>query len=1119
MKVTTKKILAFLCAGLMLIQSAGTVVFADDAVSDEGFGHAEVWFANTAANKNIKELNLFENSGVPKYEMIDGKTWLVLGNNNKQSVLTVGINLNDEQFEPWKMHTLRVAVTYLDKGRGHIPLQAFLGDDVWYVDPVKIQMTDTGEVKTHTWVVTVMSTNRYLYGDVAIGGYTTQFGYSKENVYVSDVTIDLLCPEEPLKADVDSSEAGNVLDYDKERKFAVSVENITPVKVEGSITYEIRGEFDNVIETGELGNVNLESGEKKDFEIIPSVNKFGVYTLALKYDTKLLWSGKEENKVYEQPVEFSIIDGFEPEQKKNEWLKAMLEVINERYKYEEKWEGVKNSLVKSGLGGIRDETLWHDVELKAGEFTRDRRDWLWEELYKMGFENMFLALGTNRVRVAAENPIARTPEEVEALGDYIEFCIKNYGQYIEYIEIWNEPNMHSTAEEYLRILKEGYERTKKLDPRIKVSGIVTSMVPFAYIEESFKLGALDYMDAVCVHPYDWMNPVFRDQVYIDDMKQLRELCARYGKPDIEIVLSEVGVHLGVQDDGTPLSSVHRQAADGVQMFAVTDAYNLVDELYWYDFVNKGTNYASNEHNWGMIKNGSAETPFAAKPVYVATVAFNQLLADAEFKDSIEDGTTRILKFKRNQDGKDVIMLWTEEGNNNLRLNLGTSEIDVLDMYGNSLGKLHDASGCYDFMSGFDPIYIIGNFSKFEKTTPDIMVENGRMSLTTSDSGIIKIRDAKKRSLRVEVDASANVEVAEVKNITNGYGEIRIVTNEKSVFEQPIDIKLFDGEELVYITRAFTEHRLSPVEVTITPGVYSDELSDMGKVTVNIKNMNFSDTISGTVLSDFSAVDGGVQSRQIVEILPGETRSYEFYIPRSSLTRTLEPDFQINLDNGYSTTIKGGSMASYIAVYNQNGKSDVKTGLFGAVTKSAATYFPDWRGKTDASFVGSATWDEEKLYMHLYGFDDIQYQPEEGSLMWRADSFQIGIENLTANGKEAKGGAFTELTIGLTPKGPELYRQSPQSGSGLSVGTIENSQVEIVCENGTISYKFAVPWTELFGESAKVEEGQKLGFAVLYNDSDGVKISPSDFRRGSLMFNGGISPNKKAELFGDMVLSK
>ena len=33
MKVTTKKILAFLCAGLMLIQSAGTVVFADDAVS------------------------------------------------------------------------------------------------------------------------------------------------------------------------------------------------------------------------------------------------------------------------------------------------------------------------------------------------------------------------------------------------------------------------------------------------------------------------------------------------------------------------------------------------------------------------------------------------------------------------------------------------------------------------------------------------------------------------------------------------------------------------------------------------------------------------------------------------------------------------------------------------------------------------------------------------------------------------------------------------------------------------------------------------------------------------------------------------------------------------------
>ena len=1121
MKMTAKRLFAFFLATTMIYMTSGVVGYAESAELPPDYGHAEVHLADPGSNKNVHEVKLFGSGGTPKYEVIGGRTWLVLDTGQGEGVNTIGIDLNDRQFTPRKMHTLQVSVTYLDKGRGFFPLQAFLDSEEWYTDPVKAQMTDSGQVKTHTWVVTVMSTNRYNWGDVGIGGYTKDFGYTPANVYISDITVDLLCPQKPLYSKVETGASGNILEYDEQKKFSITVENTISVDVNGKIGYEIRNEFDNVLKAGELGEVNLAPAEAQTFEVEYEGNKFGVYTLNLLYDTHLDWLGKAENKVYEQPVDFSIINGFEPGQKKNKKLKAMLEVINERFKAEEKWEGVKDALVKSGLGGIRDEIRWEEVELEKGKFTEHKLEWLWKDLEQKDLENMATVIGASRYWVDPSYTLPKTPEEIQAMGKYVEYSVNRFGDHVEYIEVYNEENVDSTAGEYVNVLKEAYTAVKKVNPQIKVAGLVTSMVPLNYIEECFRLGALDYMDAVSVHPYAWGSAWFRDQDYIDKMVGLRELCVRYGKPDVEIIASEVAPCFSISNDGTALSSQHNQAAEAVQIYATTEAYNLSDEVYYYNFVNKSSILADFDQNFGMIKHISAETPFAAKPVYVATVAYNQLLADAEFKESIEYDKTRITKFKRNADGKDVIVLWTDEaGTDNLRLNLGASQVEVIDMYGNSLGVRSEASGCYDFMSCYDPIYVVGNFTKFEKATPDISVENGRIYLSTADTGLIKIHDSKKRNLRVDVQASANIEVAGVKNVENGYGEIAVVTNEKSILQQPVDIALYDGSKLVYTTRAFTEQRLSPIEVSVESGVYSENLSDLGKISVNIKNMNFGDTVSGTITSDFSVVDGGIQTRRIVKIQPGKTQTYEFYVPRSSVVRSIAPVFEIVLDNGYSTTVSCRAMTNYISKYNKGGNTVKEPYLFGAASEAATRLFPDWGGVKDASFVGSATWDEENLYVHLYGYDDVFYQPEtDGSLIWRADSFQVSLENLTTRGRLAEGRVAFEFSVGLTPEGPLLYRTLVQQGSGLSTGKIENGTVEVDIKDGMMSYKVSIPWTEVFGKDANIEEGQVLGFAALYNDSDGVKITPSDYRRGSLEFCRGISTRKEAELFGRMVLVK
>ena len=105
----------------------------------------------------------------------------------------------------------------------------------------------------------------------------------------------------------------------------------------------------------------------------------------------------------------------------------------------------------------------------------------------------------------------------------------------------------------------------------------------------------------------------------------------------------------------------------------------------------------------------------AKPSYLAVCAMNNLIGSAaEAKEVIKDGTTYAFHFYNNEMKKDVVLLQSEYDAQLMSLDLGTNCMEIYDVYGNKLESIESENGVYNFVINKEPLYIVGNISKFEQ---------------------------------------------------------------------------------------------------------------------------------------------------------------------------------------------------------------------------------------------------------------------------------------------------------------------------------------------------------------------------------------------------------------------
>ncbi len=158
------------------------------------------------------------------------------------------------------------------------------------------------------------------------------------------------------------------------------------------------------------------------------------------------------------------------------------------------------------------------IEPVKGERNWERTDALIEELAGSGMRIMcqfnYTPLWASpfpektHVSVCVVDATTYAPKDMGDFTNFVEAAVTRYKDRVKIWEVWNEPAVPGgslfwgdTPENYVRLLKAGYEAVKSVDPSAEVwnGGIGMRTAYYAFYEEILKLGAAPYYDKLSLH--------------------------------------------------------------------------------------------------------------------------------------------------------------------------------------------------------------------------------------------------------------------------------------------------------------------------------------------------------------------------------------------------------------------------------------------------------------------------------------------------------------------------------------------------------------------------------------------------------------------------------------------
>lgn len=308
--------------------------------------------------------------------------------------------------------------------------------------------------------------------------------------------------------------------------------------------------------------------------------------------------------------------------------------------FAQNWErDVIPVIARSGINNIRDEIYWAGIEKTKGTFAFPANfDAYMAEAKANHLEPLIvLSFGNpnydNTPKAPTYGNAPFTDEGRAGYARYAEEVLKHYGDQIKAVEIWNEyngtfgkgPAAKDKPRYYFEMLKVAHDAIKKLRPDVTVVGISAVAAPFPYFEELFKRGALQYMDALSLHPYRTQSP---PEGLERQLAKLQELVKKYnnGQPK-PIWITELGWYLKKSDDRSDFVITEADQAKYL-VRAVTLCLSAgVEKFYWY--------HARDDKSFptsGVLRGpGDPLGRYAPKPAYVAYSTLARELDSATFE--------------------------------------------------------------------------------------------------------------------------------------------------------------------------------------------------------------------------------------------------------------------------------------------------------------------------------------------------------------------------------------------------------------------------------------------------------------------------------------------------------
>jgi hypothetical protein len=261
----------------------------------------------------------------------------------------------------------------------------------------------------------------------------------------------------------------------------------------------------------------------------------------------------------------------------------------------------------AGFKFIRMDFTWSAIEKTKGAYDFKGYDILTDALARRGIRALYILDYSNALYETEQS--VRTEAGRRAFASFAAAAAKRYrGRGILW-ELWNEPNIEfwkpqPSVNDYMALAKAVFPAIRKADPGATCVAPATSGIPFDFLEECFRQGLLDLVDAVTVHPYRQEPP----ETVIGDYARLRELIAKYrpDRRDLPILSGEWG-YSSVWSN----FDAARQGRYLPRQF-LTNLSQGVPLSIWYDWHDDGINPREAEHHFGTVT-----FDYKAKPAYRA----------------------------------------------------------------------------------------------------------------------------------------------------------------------------------------------------------------------------------------------------------------------------------------------------------------------------------------------------------------------------------------------------------------------------------------------------------------------------------------------------------------------
>ncbi len=242
-------------------------------------------------------------------------------------------------------------------------------------------------------------------------------------------------------------------------------------------------------------------------------------------------------------------------------------------------------IADAGFTWIRQIFVWSDIERAPGEYwdpheevdTWEKYDRIIGAAAERGLE---VIVRLDKAPAWAQEERGNVdefpdgpPDDYQDYADFVTTVVERYQDQINYVQIWNEPNLgvewgglDVDPEAFTELLRVGYEAVKDVDPEIAV--LMPGLAPndqegpenlsdLLFLEGMYEAGAADYFDIVAVMVYGygfspWDRRIGFERNNFSRAIQTREIMEEYGDEDKPIWAVEYGwVSLPDDWDGEP----------------------------------------------------------------------------------------------------------------------------------------------------------------------------------------------------------------------------------------------------------------------------------------------------------------------------------------------------------------------------------------------------------------------------------------------------------------------------------------------------------------------------------------------------------------------------------------